>query len=471
MSFNTKKASDGGKAVFPDKKKTLFDDEEEGEITQEHKLKKRNKQDNDGFKINEEFARRFEHNKRRQLLEQAKEKYGERALLDNDDDNNESEEEEEEDDEGELINANVEKKFLETIAMIRTNDPKLKQVEGELFKDEDFEGGDGEDEGQKSRSKDKKMTYKDQIRADVLKKVKKEGDSSDDEDESDDDSDSNKKEHLFKKKSKGETLAEEEARLKREFKKAALVESEASNEESDEDESDGFLKKKGGEDNEDNESSEESEVPDDLLTLKTDKVLTIAQKKAKKELNMVTDKDLLQRFYGNEAELDQTDKFLRNYILLQCWKDKGNKSSSKLQQQIDQEDEQRDEERDAFEQQYNFRFEEGTGAYLTTHQREVQDSMRRKDDKRKDKRDEKKERMEEEKRRKQEELNKIKQIKRDEILEKLKKAEFVAGTKITAGLGSEKKLLEKLEKELKTEFIPELYDKAMEKMFDEKYYK
>jgi hypothetical protein len=31
-------------------------------------------------------------------------------------------------------------------------------------------------------------------------------------------------------------------------------------------------------------------------------------------------------------------------------------------------------------------------------------------------------------------------------------------------------MLEKLEKELKTEFIPELYDRAMEKMFDEKYY-
>ena len=36
--------------------------------------------------------------------------------------------------------------------------------------------------------------------------------------------------------------------------------------------------------------------------------------------------------------------------------------------------------------------------------------------------------------------------------------------------GSSKHLLEKIEKELKTDFIPELYDRAMEKMFDEKYY-
>ena len=53
------------------------------------------------------------------------------------------ESEEEEDDEGELINATVGKKFLETIAMIRNNDPKLKQTEGELFKDSDFEEEEG----------------------------------------------------------------------------------------------------------------------------------------------------------------------------------------------------------------------------------------------------------------------------------------------------------------------------------------
>ena len=33
-----------------------------------------------------------------------------------------------------------------------------------------------------------------------------------------------------------------------------------------------------------------------------------------------------------------------------------------------------------------------------------------------------------------------------------------------------KKLLEKAERELQTEFIPDLYDKAMEQIFDEKYY-
>ena len=58
-------------------------------------------------------------------------------------------------------------------------------------------------------------------------------------------------------------------------------------------------------------------------------------------------------------------------------------------------------------------------------------------------------------------------MKRDELLEKLRKAEFLAGYK---QLSSDKKLLEKAEKELKTDFIPELYDKNMSKLFNDKYY-
>lgn len=41
--------------------------------------------------------------------------------------------------------------------------------------------------------------------------------------------------------------------------------------------------------------------------------------------------------------------------------------TSKVQEQIDREDEERDAEMEDYEQKYNFRFEEGTGAYITTH--------------------------------------------------------------------------------------------------------
>jgi hypothetical protein len=49
--------------------------------------------------------------------------------------------------------------------MIRNNDPKLKEIKDELFKDEDFE----EDlKGSNGKKNEKKLTYKDQIREDAL---------------------------------------------------------------------------------------------------------------------------------------------------------------------------------------------------------------------------------------------------------------------------------------------------------------
>jgi hypothetical protein len=53
---------------------------------------------------------------------------------------------EDEDDEAELVNPKFETKFLQTLAMIRDNDPKLKDLKEELFKDADFEQDENESE-------------------------------------------------------------------------------------------------------------------------------------------------------------------------------------------------------------------------------------------------------------------------------------------------------------------------------------
>ena len=96
------------------------------------------KDDFDKFNINEEFAKRFEHNKRREILQKGQQKYG--KLLTGDDMESSSSSDDE-DSEGELINQTVEKKFIEVLAAIRTNDPKLKQIAEDdcIFKDEDFQ--------------------------------------------------------------------------------------------------------------------------------------------------------------------------------------------------------------------------------------------------------------------------------------------------------------------------------------------
>ena len=99
-------------------------------------------------------------------------------------------------------------------------------------------------------------------------------------------------EEMFKKTTKGETKFEEQARLKAEFKQQA----EAS-------EDDDILVKKTKEDY--SSSDEEERAP------------------TKKAMNLDTDKDILQQLYGqDEKGLDNTDRFLRDFILKEGWKSK-----------------------------------------------------------------------------------------------------------------------------------------------------
>lgn len=105
-----------------------------------------------------------------------------------------------------------------------------------------------------------------------------------------------------------------------------------------------------------------------------------------KSLNLETDKDVLAKLYGEDSKLDKKDKFLREYILGQTWKKQGEDDDDYATYQeklIDKEDEDRDEEMEQYEEKYNFRYEDKTGAYLTTYAREAPaDSMRRTETKR-----------------------------------------------------------------------------------------
>ena len=46
------------------------------------------------------------------------------------------------------------------------------------------------------------------------------------------------------------------------------------------------------------------------------------EEKGKGEMKLVTDTELLARFYGDNDELDHNERFLRNYILNEGWKEK-----------------------------------------------------------------------------------------------------------------------------------------------------
>ena len=133
----------------------------------------------------------------------------------------------------------------------------------------------------------------------------------------------------------GETPIQEQERLKTEFKKAA----EAMQIENKED--DLFQVKKKHNDHIKDENAE------------LEKLVKIEKRKGK-----LKEVDLLEQFWGDENRLDDTDKFLKKYILGKGWVDPDENEELVVDPKVDEEDEQRDEEMEDFEEKYNFRYEE-----------------------------------------------------------------------------------------------------------------
>ena len=147
---------------------------------------------NTDFKINEDFAKKYEYQERRKALEKGKKKFGKEVFdaavfsKENEVEYDSESSSSEDDSEAELLNPKLETKFLEVLTAIRNNDPKLKETKTNLFNDEDFEVNQKE-------AKEKSFTLKDQIRSEVLKKMNKnEGsESSEDSDSSSDNEENN----------------------------------------------------------------------------------------------------------------------------------------------------------------------------------------------------------------------------------------------------------------------------------------
>ena len=182
--------------------------------------------------------------------------------------------------------------------------------------------------------------------------------------------------------------------------------------------------------------------------------------------------ELLQQFWGErEDSLDDTDKFLRYYILSQAWKDRGShKRQIPVEEELaDKEDSERDGEMDKYEEAYNFRYEDGSGAFIQTHSRQPEDTLRLKQNTRQDKRKQRDARKQDEKvssllrmqTRQMSELERAKALKLEELTRKLDTIAKVAGHQ----------KLELLKPELEGAFEPAQYDQIVEKVFDDTYYK
>jgi protein KRI1 len=208
-------------------------------------------------------------------------------------------------------------------------------------------------------------------------------------------------------------------------------------------------------------SLEEDEEEEDLFTVR------------KEEADQDYSKFILDQMYHDEPtkdwnelqkKLDTDQQFLMNYVLNKGWTDKDAgkiPTYSQITEHTlhDTTDEEDDERMDEFEYKHNFRFEEEDSQFVVTHAREIPGVIRRKDDKRGQQRQAAEERKKEEKRQKQEEIKRLKNLKKQQLAEKLKQIQQMAGGDF--GLDEE---------DLEKEFDPDEYDQKMKSTFDEEYY-
>ncbi|KAL2848114.1 KRI1-like family-domain-containing protein [Aspergillus pseudoustus] len=323
------------------------------------------------FKINEEYARRFEHNKRREEMQQLESKLGKASSLgkrrnEDDSDGSESSSDEDEDDDAELATEALDAEIQATIQAIRNKDPRVYDKTVTFYHSLD-ESADP----QKREGKEKPMTLRDYHRENLLS-----GANLVEEDASD----------------APKTYAEEQEDLKnaivKEMHAAAGGEEDASDEEGDEDE--GFLVRKS--------------APEPVPTRQDDVQLDVEN----------ADKD--------------PETFLSNFMSSRAWAQAGR---SQLQP-FDSDDEEEDARAEAWEEAYNFRFEDPSkiNATLITHSRDTtnKQSVRREDvSGRKKIRDAARLKKEEEKKQREAEKNRLRKLKMAELQEKVDKVKEVAG--------------------------------------------
>ncbi|KAI9105939.1 KRI1-like family C-terminal-domain-containing protein [Phlyctochytrium arcticum] len=386
----------------------MFADDEEDEVS---------------FTINERFAHRYDNKKRHEELTNLKAKYGDDYEEEDEDDTDE-----EEDEFGELVTPEVDAQIMKTIATIRAGKAEVYDSSKEFFSEKDIQAAREKWEEKKRAAKtaDKPMRLKDFHREQLLGGI-----ATEDDDARDSPTSPTKL-----------SFAQEQALLKNEFKKAVV-----------------------------DISTEEEDVHDNDLLVKRDRTadeLQDDEEDYRRFLleNMATDTGKGLKEYRDFKQTESTDPqeaFLMNYILSRGWMDK-EATRTPTYDEIVGEDDISDveavEAAEEFERKHNFRFEEEGSTQIVTHAREIDGTLRRKDDKRKRQRESKASRQSEEALKKAEELKRLKNLKKEEIMKRLEKIKEIAGTDIPG--------LE--ESDLLNDFDANEFDQKMAQAFDEQYY-
>ncbi|EER26249.1 Krr1 family protein [Coccidioides posadasii C735 delta SOWgp] len=330
----------------------------------------------ESFKINAEYARRFEHNKKREELQKLEEKLGksnafgkkQRSTKEEDEsgESEESSESETEDDEAELVTEAVDSEILATIKAIRTKDPRVYDENAVFYTALDTENAP-------ARQKEEKPMYlRDYHRENLLRGANG----------TDNEADAPK------------TYVEEQEELKRtvvkEMHAAVDGDAEPSGEENS-DGDDGFLVRK---------SKPETE--------------STGRKPITEEDVAAADKD--------------PDTFLSNFMASRAWIP----SARSNLQPLESDDDEEEARAEAFEEAYNLRFEDPNklNEALVTHARDTTSkfSVRREEPSgRKRKREVERLKKEEEKKQRDEERARLRKLKIEELEEQVEKIKKAAG--------------------------------------------
>ncbi|KAL8133764.1 uncharacterized protein LOC141712655 [Apium graveolens] len=367
------------------------------------------------IEINQEFARRYEHNKKREDLHRLEE-LKKKGIVDDDNDDDEEEDDEVSEDDGV-----DDLEYLDVLLKVRNKDPILKDKEVKLFEsyeDDYVEVKEKEKEKTKANTKVKPMYLKDVTAKHLIEDGAEMG-----EDDYEGEERRNVKNVVVK------SYVEEQEELKKPF-----LDGEGEGEEDEDGE--GFFKvKEMGEGEEEDEEENVEEV-------------------SKK----------LDEYFGEDEKLDENAMFLKDYFKNKMWLDKSDERKVVEDEVEVEEDEEEVERQEDYEREFNFRYEENPGDRVLGHSRVVEGSVRKKTNARKLQRERKEERMAQAEFERKEELKYLKNLKKKEMTEKLKKIREIAGI----GDGGECKLdLSDLE----DEFDPEEHDKKMKKAFNDDYYK
>ncbi|TGZ82043.1 Krr1-domain-containing protein [Ascodesmis nigricans] len=360
------------------------------------------------FKVNQDYARRFEHNKKREELHRLEEKYGKDAAAtksrkrgrDEDDisgSDSDDSSSEDEDEVAVLATETLDQQIMATIEAIRKKDPRVYDKSAQFYDPIDVPAGEAA-----AQKKEKPMFLRDYHRENLLA-----GHTGGEDEDS------------------APTFVQQQEELKR----TVVKEMHAAVDEEDDDE-DAFM---------------------------------VRKEKPQKEKDTVTDIP-----DPSTADPENPDEYLSKFLASRAWA----KASGSGYVPIEDDDTDSDVAADEFEYNYNMRFEDpdaAARAKLATYSRDAvntQSVRREEKSKRKRAREEKRKRKEEEKAQRDEEKRRLKKLKTEEMMEKFKKVREAAGLEQV----DEETQAELFHKLLEDDFSDGEWEQWMQERFNDEYY-